>query len=90
MGKSNQIEFDKCKCCVQKSGEIVSEDQLHEILGEVDVNKNAQVDLGEFLQVVLFCHQFSYCGFHFLLCVKYTARIYAVLYNCWTPEYLTT
>ena len=36
---------------VQKSGENVSEDQLHEILSEVDVNQNAQVDLGEFLQV---------------------------------------
>jgi len=31
----------------------VSEDQLHEILSEVDANKNAQVDLGEFLQVAL-------------------------------------
>ena len=29
----------------------MSEDQLHEILSEVDLNKNAQVDLGEFLQV---------------------------------------
>ena len=46
------------KCwCVQKSGEIVSEDQLHEILGEVDLNMNAQVDLGEFLQVA-FCSFF--------------------------------
>jgi len=38
-------------CVMQKSGENVSEDQLHEILSEVDANKNAQVDLGEFLQV---------------------------------------
>jgi hypothetical protein len=30
---------------------IVTEDQLHDILNEVDVNKNAQVDIGEFLQV---------------------------------------
>ena len=36
---------------MQKVGERVTEDQLHEILSEVDVNKNAQVDLGEFLQV---------------------------------------
>jgi glycerol-3-phosphate dehydrogenase len=35
----------------QKSGEVISENQLHEILSEVDLNKNAQVDLGEFLQV---------------------------------------
>ena len=40
-------------CVMQKSGENVSEDQLHEILSEVDANKNAQVDLGEFLQVAL-------------------------------------
>ena len=32
-------------------GEAVTEDQLHEILSEVDLNKNGQVDLGEFLQV---------------------------------------
>ena len=38
---------------IQKVGEHVTEDQLHDILCEVDVNKNAQVDLGEFLQV--FC-----------------------------------
>jgi glycerol-3-phosphate dehydrogenase len=36
----------------KKSGENVSEDQLHEILSEVDLNKNAQVDLGEFLQLM--------------------------------------
>ena len=36
---------------MQKSGELISENQLHEILSEVDLNKNAQVDLGEFLQV---------------------------------------
>ena len=35
----------------QKIGERVTEDQLHDILNEVDVNKNAQVDIGEFLQV---------------------------------------
>lgn len=34
----------------KKIGERVSEDQLHDILNEVDLNKNAQVDLGEFLQ----------------------------------------
>jgi glycerol-3-phosphate dehydrogenase len=36
---------------LQKIGERVTEDQLHDILNEVDLNKNAQVDLGEFLQV---------------------------------------
>lgn len=35
----------------QKIGEKVTEDQLHDILSEVDLNRNAQVDLGEFLQV---------------------------------------
>ena len=32
-------------------GEKVTEDQLHEILSDVDIAKNAKVDLGEFLQV---------------------------------------
>lgn len=36
----------------QKMGERVSEDQMHDILNEVDLTKNAQVDLGEFLQVL--------------------------------------
>lgn len=36
----------------KKIGERVSEDQLHDILNEVDLNKNAQVDLGEFLQLM--------------------------------------
>lgn len=35
----------------QKIGEKVPEEQLHEILSEVDLNRNAEVDLGEFLQV---------------------------------------
>ena len=30
---------------------MVLEDQLHEIFSEVDLNKNGEVDLGEFLQV---------------------------------------
>ncbi|CAG5128768.1 unnamed protein product [Candidula unifasciata] len=33
-------------------GERISEDQLHEILSEVDLNRNAEVDIGEFLQLM--------------------------------------
>ena len=29
----------------------MSEDELHEILSEVDLAKNAQVDMGEYMQV---------------------------------------
>ncbi|XP_076452540.1 glycerol-3-phosphate dehydrogenase, mitochondrial-like [Babylonia areolata] len=36
----------------KKMGEKVTEDQLHDILSEVDLNRNAQVDLGEFLQLM--------------------------------------
>ncbi|XP_071101701.1 glycerol-3-phosphate dehydrogenase, mitochondrial-like isoform X2 [Haliotis cracherodii] len=36
----------------KKIGERVTEDQLHDILSEVDLNKNAQVDLGEYLQLM--------------------------------------
>ena len=54
------ISISKVTYCLflfffQKIGERVSEDQLHDILNEVDLNKNAQVDLGEFLQVI-HCH----------------------------------
>ncbi|CAG5126075.1 unnamed protein product [Candidula unifasciata] len=36
----------------KNNGERISEDQLHEILSEVDLNRNAQVDIGEFLQLM--------------------------------------
>jgi len=39
----------------QKTGENVTEHQLHEILSEVDINKNAEVDIHEFLLVVFTC-----------------------------------
>ena len=37
---------------LQKVGERVPENQLHDMLAEVDLSKNAQVDVGEFLQVI--------------------------------------
>ncbi|BFZ21890.1 hypothetical protein BsWGS_24929 [Bradybaena similaris] len=37
-------------------GERIPEDQLHEILSEVDLNRNAQVDIGEFLQLMSAIH----------------------------------
>lgn len=41
------------RCCIsQKSGDRVSEDDLHYMLSEVDISRNAQVDLAEFLQVI--------------------------------------
>ncbi|KAI8775863.1 glycerol-3-phosphate dehydrogenase, mitochondrial-like isoform X1 [Biomphalaria glabrata] len=33
-------------------GEKIQEEQLHDILTEVDLNRNAQVDIGEFLQLM--------------------------------------
>nr|XP_034302358.1 glycerol-3-phosphate dehydrogenase, mitochondrial isoform X2 [Crassostrea gigas] len=36
----------------KQTGEKVTEDQLHDILSEVDLNRNAQVDIGEFLQLM--------------------------------------
>lgn len=36
----------------KKTGERISEDQLHEMLSEVDVNKNAEVDMDEFMQLM--------------------------------------
>ncbi|XP_062594574.1 glycerol-3-phosphate dehydrogenase, mitochondrial-like isoform X1 [Saccostrea cucullata] len=40
----------------KQTGERVTEDQLHDILSEVDLNRNAQVDIGEFLQLVYCAH----------------------------------
>lgn len=36
----------------KKTNQDVSEDHLHQILQEVDLNRNAQVDIGEFLQLM--------------------------------------
>lgn len=36
----------------QTHGEKLSEEQLTEMLNEVDLNKNGQIDVAEFLQVV--------------------------------------
>ena len=59
-------------CVFQKIGERVTGEELHDILGEVDLNKNGQVDLGEFLQVSkpnvlfnLFCHKILISNFLF-------------------------
>lgn len=47
----------------QKLGIQIDENSLHEILNEVDLNKNGQVELDEFLQVQTFPlrtrHRFS-------------------------------
>jgi len=52
----------------------VSEDQLHDILSEVDANKNAQVDLGEFLQVR---HRCRVC----VGIVSYRVNLFGLLLN---------
>ena len=36
----------------QRTGEAIADNQLHEILGEVDLNKNGEVDLDEYLKVI--------------------------------------
>ena len=36
----------------RKGGHSMDEAHLHEILSEVDINKNGEVDMGEFLQVL--------------------------------------
>jgi len=60
-------------CVWQKTGENVTENQLHEILSEVDVNKNAEVDIDEFLLVLLFTRTFL-----FLLAVGTCLYVYRV------------
>ncbi|KAL8565474.1 glycerol-3-phosphate dehydrogenase [Nucella lapillus] len=46
------ITINDLRSYFKKMGEKVSEDQLHDILSEVDLSRNAQVDLGEFLQLM--------------------------------------
>lgn len=43
------ITVNDLRSYFKKVGEKVSEDQLHDILSEVDLSRNAQVELGEFL-----------------------------------------
>lgn len=52
MDNKGYITVNDLRRYFKKIGERVSEDQLHDILNEVDLNKNAQVDLGEFLQLM--------------------------------------
>lgn len=38
---------------LKESGEAaVSQEQLHEMLNEVDINKNGQIELGEYLELM--------------------------------------
>jgi glycerol-3-phosphate dehydrogenase len=39
--------------CPQNYGEEVTGEQLHEILKEIDTNMNGQVELDEYLQVLI-------------------------------------
>ncbi|KAK3083034.1 hypothetical protein FSP39_012251 [Pinctada imbricata] len=50
--KKGYITVNDLRTYFKKTGERVTEDQLHDILNEVDLNRNAQVDLGEFLQLM--------------------------------------
>ncbi|KAK2181288.1 hypothetical protein NP493_402g02030 [Ridgeia piscesae] len=49
---SGYITLAELRHYFKKVGEKVTEDQLHEILSDVDIAKNAKVDLGEFLQLM--------------------------------------
>lgn len=46
-----EAEPRSCACSVQSISVQMDENTLHEILNEVDLNKNGQVELNEFLQV---------------------------------------
>lgn len=46
------ISINDLRRYFKNMGEKISDDQLHEILKEVDLNRNAQVDIGEFLQLM--------------------------------------
>ncbi|XP_074650932.1 glycerol-3-phosphate dehydrogenase, mitochondrial-like isoform X2 [Tubulanus polymorphus] len=46
------ITVNDLRTYFKKVGENVTEDQLREILNEVDLNRNGQIDMGEFLQMM--------------------------------------
>ncbi|GFS27196.1 glycerol-3-phosphate dehydrogenase, mitochondrial [Elysia marginata] len=46
------ISINDLRRYFKNMGERITDDQLHEILKEVDLNRNAQVDIGEFLQLM--------------------------------------
>jgi glycerol-3-phosphate dehydrogenase len=44
-----------CNFLIQRHGENVPGDVLHDILREIDTNRNGQVELDEYLMVSLSC-----------------------------------
>lgn len=44
------VTFNDLRYYFKRVGQPISEDQLHDILNEVDTNRNGQIDLGEYLQ----------------------------------------
>ena len=50
---SSRTRHNQCLLNYSKqTGERVDESVLHNILMEVDINKNGEIDIGEFLQVI--------------------------------------
>ena len=72
----------------QKQGEGITGEQVHELLNELDTNRNGQVELDEYLQVrpenvVLFVFHdsfvFKVCGFYedaLLFCDRILTKYY--------------
>uniref|UniRef100_A0A4D5R8V8 Glycerol-3-phosphate dehydrogenase n=1 Tax=Scolopendra viridis TaxID=118503 RepID=A0A4D5R8V8_SCOVI len=50
--KKGYISINDLRRSFKKHGEMVTEQELHEILREVDISRNGQVELGEYLQMM--------------------------------------
>ena len=53
MASLNYPSIFRCvtRISFQKQGEIIPGEQIHELLNELDTNRNGQVELDEYLQV---------------------------------------
>jgi glycerol-3-phosphate dehydrogenase len=49
--KDGHITVLEMRKALDEMGESVSEEQLHDLIAEVDLNKNSTIELDEFLQV---------------------------------------
>lgn len=52
VGNKGYISVNDLRRSFKKAGEEVTEQELHEILREVDISRNGQIELGEYLQMM--------------------------------------
>jgi len=51
-GKKGYISINDIRKSLKKQGEVISGELIHELLNEIDTNRNGQVELDEYLQMM--------------------------------------